>query len=35
MSEPTLDKLYKCHFYTWKKGLKTGSYYIRSQPAIK
>ena len=34
MSEPTLDKLYKCHFYTWKKGLKTGSYYIRSQPAI-
>jgi len=22
------------HVYGWKKGLKTGSYYIRSRPAI-
>jgi ribonucleoside-diphosphate reductase alpha subunit len=27
--------LTNAHFYGWKNGLKTGSYYIRSKPAIK
>lgn len=22
------------HFYGWKKGLKTGMYYLRSRPAV-
>ena len=22
------------HFYAWKKGLKTGQYYLRSRPAV-
>jgi len=22
------------HFYSWKKGLKTGQYYLRSRPAV-
>ena len=26
--------LSKAHQYTWKSGLKTGSYYIRSKPAL-
>ena len=30
---PTYTKLTKIHFYGWKHGLKTGSYYIRSRPA--
>ena len=32
--DPTHEKLIKYHIYTWKKGLKTGSYYIRSKPAV-
>ena len=32
--DPTHEKLLKYHIYTWKKGLKTGSYYIRSKPAV-
>jgi ribonucleoside-diphosphate reductase alpha chain len=28
------DLLTKAHFYGWKRGLKTGSYYIRSKPAV-
>jgi ribonucleoside-diphosphate reductase alpha chain len=28
------DKITKAHFYGWSKGLKTGSYYIRTKPAI-
>ena len=32
--DPTHSKLIKYHLYTWKKGLKTGSYYIRSKPAV-
>jgi ribonucleoside-diphosphate reductase alpha chain len=28
------DKITKAHFYGWKKGLKTGSYYIRTKPTI-
>lgn len=27
------DKITKAHFYGWSKGLKTGSYYIRTKPA--
>jgi ribonucleoside-diphosphate reductase alpha chain len=23
------------HFYAWKKGLKTGMYYLRSKPAVQ
>ena len=34
MEVPTLEKLHKCHFYSWKAGLKTGSYYIRGKPAM-
>jgi ribonucleoside-diphosphate reductase alpha chain len=29
------DVISKAHFYGWTHGLKTGSYYIRSQPAIR
>ena len=32
MEEPSLSKLTSCHFYSWKKGLKTGMYYLRSRP---
>ena len=33
MPNPTFAKLTSMHFYGWKKGLKTGSYYIRQQAA--
>lgn len=33
-AKPDFNVLSKCHFYSWKKGLKTGSYYIRSKPAM-
>lgn len=29
------DKLYKTLYYGWKNGLKTGIYYLRTQPAIQ
>ena len=29
------DKLYKTLYYGWKQGLKTGIYYLRTQPAIQ
>ena len=32
---PEHSKLTSAHFYGWKNGLKTGSYYIRSQAASK
>lgn len=32
VAEPTISKLSSMHFYTWKKGLKTGIYYLRTQP---
>lgn len=32
MANATIAKLSSMHFYGWKRGLKTGSYYIRSQP---
>ncbi|CAB9516466.1 Ribonucleoside-diphosphate reductase large [Seminavis robusta] len=34
LAEPTLDKLTAMHFYAWKKGLKTGMYYLRTKPAV-
>jgi len=32
MAEPTTRKLTSMHFYAWKKGLKTGMYYLRTRP---
>jgi ribonucleotide reductase alpha subunit len=32
-SDPSFSKLTKIHFYGWKKGLKTGMYYLRTKPA--
>lgn len=32
MAEPTTAKLTSMHFYAWKKGLKTGMYYLRTLP---
>lgn len=32
MADPTYSKLTSMHFYGWKKGLKTGMYYLRSKP---
>jgi ribonucleoside-diphosphate reductase subunit M1 len=31
---PTFGKLTSMHFYGWKKGLKTGMYYLRTRPAV-
>lgn len=31
VESPTLSKLSSMHFYAWKKGLKTGMYYLRSK----
>jgi ribonucleoside-diphosphate reductase alpha chain len=31
---PTFKDLTSCHFYGWKQGLKTGSYYIRTKAAV-
>lgn len=33
MAHPTLAKLSSMHFYGWKRGLKTGQYYLREKPA--
>ncbi len=33
IENPTYTRLTKIHFYGWKNGLKTGSYYIRSKAA--
>ncbi len=32
IAEPTVAKLTSMHFYAWKKGLKTGMYYLRTKP---
>lgn len=32
LAEPTTAKLTSMHFYAWKKGLKTGMYYLRTRP---
>jgi ribonucleoside-diphosphate reductase alpha chain len=33
VDNPTTSKLSSMHFYAWKKGLKTGMYYLRTQAA--
>jgi ribonucleoside-diphosphate reductase subunit M1 len=33
MGEVTFGKMSSMHFYAWKKGLKTGMYYLRTKPA--
>lgn len=33
MSKPDFNLLNSSHFYSWKNGLKTGMYYLRTQPA--
>ncbi|EDV21437.1 uncharacterized protein TRIADDRAFT_50804 [Trichoplax adhaerens] len=33
IAEPNFAKLTSMHFYAWKKGLKTGMYYLRTKPA--
>ena len=35
VEEPTRAILTSIHFHTWSKGLKTGQYYLRSQPKAK
>jgi ribonucleoside-diphosphate reductase subunit M1 len=34
LADPSVDKLTAMHFYAWKKGLKTGMYYLRTKPAV-
>lgn len=33
LKEPDFNRISSMHFYGWKKGLKTGMYYLRSRPA--
>jgi ribonucleoside-diphosphate reductase alpha chain len=33
VEDPSIGKLTSMHFYAWKKGLKTGMYYLRSKAA--
>ncbi|KAJ3191569.1 Ribonucleoside-diphosphate reductase large subunit, partial [Irineochytrium annulatum] len=33
LADPNFAKLTSMHFYGWKKGLKTGMYYLRTRPA--
>jgi ribonucleoside-diphosphate reductase, alpha subunit len=35
VDSPTAAKLTSMHFYAWKKGLKTGMYYLRTQAAAQ
>ena len=35
VAEPTFRKLSSMHFYAWKRGLKTGCYYLRTQAASR
>ena len=35
VDSPTISKLTSMHFYGWKKGLKTGMYYLRTQAATQ
>ncbi len=34
MQNPNFGKLTSMHFYAWKKGLKTGMYYLRTKAAV-
>lgn len=33
MADANMAKLSSMHFYAWKKGLKTGMYYLRTKAA--
>ena len=35
VDSPNTSKLTSMHFYAWKKGLKTGMYYLRTQAATQ
>jgi ribonucleoside-diphosphate reductase alpha chain len=35
VSDPTIAKLSSMHFYAWKRGLKTGMYYLRTKSAVQ
>ncbi|KAJ3488440.1 hypothetical protein NLI96_g2870 [Meripilus lineatus] len=35
LQSPTVGQLTSMHFYGWKKGLKTGMYYLRTRPAAQ
>jgi ribonucleotide reductase alpha subunit len=35
MSRPDYSKLTSMHFHSWRRGLKTGMYYLRTKPAAK
>jgi ribonucleotide reductase alpha subunit len=35
IAEPSYSKLSSMHVYAWKKGLKTGCYYLRTKGAAK
>ena len=34
VADPNYAKLTSMHFYTWKKGLKTGCYYLRTKAPV-
>jgi ribonucleotide reductase alpha subunit len=34
LAEPNFNRLTSFHFYAWKKGLKTGMYYLRTRPVV-
>jgi ribonucleoside-diphosphate reductase alpha subunit len=34
VADPTYSKLTSMHFYSWKKGLKTGCYYLRTKAPV-
>jgi len=35
MDKPNFKKLSSMHFYSWRKGLKTGIYYLRTKPVAQ
>jgi ribonucleoside-diphosphate reductase alpha subunit len=35
VEDPTIAKMSSIHMYTWKQGLKTGMYYLRTRPKAK
>jgi ribonucleoside-diphosphate reductase subunit M1 len=35
VSEPDYDKLTSMHFHGWRRGLKTGMYYLRTKAAAQ
>ncbi|GAA5796296.1 hypothetical protein HPULCUR_001666 [Helicostylum pulchrum] len=34
IAKPNFGKLTSMYFYGWQKGLKTGTYYLRTRPAV-